>query len=151
MNEAGAHTTFFVTAAFALEFPDLVREMNAEIQARAYVFLGAKVQGVWHTGIDVPLGTKRFDAKFLPPFVKSFDIPNGGTAVVSWLKNGDTDYLMVVNRDPNDDITLKATFAEGTEIVRRDGTKVPAAAYADSFWLDPGDAAIFSHLPTSRS
>ena len=72
------------------------------------------------------------------------------TAVVSWLKNGDTDYLMVVNRDPNDDITLKATFADGTEIVRRDGTKVPAAAYADYFWLDPGDAAIFSHLPTSR-
>ena len=30
------------------------------------------------------------------------------------------------------------------------GAKVPAAAYADSFWLDPGDAAIFSHLPTSR-
>ena len=125
---------------------DLVREMNAEIQARAYVFLGAKVQGVWHTGIDVPLGTKRFDAKFLPPFVKSFEIPNGGTAVVSWLKNGDTDYLMVVNRDPNDDITLKATFADGTEIVRRDGTKVPATAYADYFWLDPGDAAIFSSL-----
>ena len=123
---------------------DLVREMNAEIQARAYVFLGAKVQGVWHTGIDVPIGTKRFDAKFLPPFVKSFEIPNGGTAVVSWLKNGDTDYLMVVNRDPNDDITLKATFADGTGIVRRDGTKVPAAAYADYFWLDPGDAAIFA-------
>ena len=69
VNEADAHTTFFVTAAFALEFPDLVREMNAEIQARAYVFLGAKVQGVWHTGIDVPLGTKRFDAQSLPPFV----------------------------------------------------------------------------------
>ena len=129
---------------------DLVREMNAEIQARAYVFLGAKVQGVWHTGIDVPLGTKRFDAKFLPPFVKSFEIPNGGTAVVSWLKNGDTDYLMVVNRDPNDDITLKATFAEGTEIVRRDGTKVPAAAYADYFWLDPGDAVIFSSSTAAR-
>ena len=29
VNEAGARTTFFVTAAFALEFPDLVREMKA--------------------------------------------------------------------------------------------------------------------------
>ncbi len=28
VNEAGAHTTFFVTAAFALKFPDLVREMK---------------------------------------------------------------------------------------------------------------------------
>ena len=29
VNEAGARTTFFVTAAFALEFPDLVREMSS--------------------------------------------------------------------------------------------------------------------------
>ena len=28
VNEAGVRTTFFVTAAFALEFPDLVREMK---------------------------------------------------------------------------------------------------------------------------
>ena len=123
---------------------DLVREMNAEIQARAYVFLGAKVQGVWHTGIDIPLGTKRFEAKFLPPFVKSLSTLKGGAAVVSWLKNGGKDYLMVVNRDPNDDITFKSTFAPGVEIVRRDGTTAPAAAYADCFWLDPGDAAIFA-------
>ena len=122
---------------------DLVREMNAEIQARAYVFLGARVQGVWHTGIDIPLGTKRFSEKCLPPFVKTLSTLNGGTAVISWLKNGGKDYLMVVNRDPNDDITFTATFAPGVEIVRRDGTAVPAAAYADYFWLDPGDAAIF--------
>ena len=39
VNEAGAHTTFFVTAAFALEFPDLVREMKAsghEIASHGY-------------------------------------------------------------------------------------------------------------------
>ena len=29
VNEAGVRTTFFATAAFAQEFPDLVREMNS--------------------------------------------------------------------------------------------------------------------------
>ena len=38
-NETGARVTFFVTAAFALEFPDLVREMKAsghEIASHGY-------------------------------------------------------------------------------------------------------------------
>ena len=122
---------------------DLVREMNKEIQARAFVFTGAKVQGVWHTGLDIPLGTKRFKANVLPPFVKSFSTPKGDTAVVSWLKNGNKDYVVVVNRDPNDDISFAATFEPGTEVVRRDGTRANASAYVDYFWLEPGDAAIF--------
>ena len=39
VNETGARVTFFVTAAFALEFPDLVREMKAsghEIASHGY-------------------------------------------------------------------------------------------------------------------
>ena len=128
-----------------------IREMNKEIQARAYVFVGCRVQGVWHTGIDIPLGTKRFKGECLPPFVTSFATPAEDTAVVSWLKNGGRDYLMVVNRNPNDDISFEATFAEGTEIVRRDGTRAKASAYAGYFWLDPGDAAIFAAPPSATS
>lgn len=30
------------------------------------------------------------------------------------------------------------------------GAKVPAAAYADSFWLAPGDAVIFSDSTATR-
>ena len=121
-----------------------IREMNKEIQARAYVFVGCRVQGVWHTGFDIPLGTKRFKSECLPPFVTSFSMPAEDTAVVSWLKNGGRDYLMVVNRNPNDDISFEATFVEGTELVRRDGTRAKASLYAGYFWLDPGDAAIFA-------
>ena len=123
---------------------DLVRELNKEIQARAFVFRGADVQGVWHTGLDIPLGTKRFEPNVLPPFVKTFSTPKGDTAVVSWLKNGNKDYVVVVNRDPNEDISFAATFEPGTEVVRRDGTRANASAYEDYFWLEPGDAAIFA-------
>ena len=133
-----------VTCGLRSPVYERIREMNKEIQARAYVFAGCRVQGVWHTGIDIPLGTKRFKNECLPPFVTSFSIPAEDTAVVSWLKNGGKDYLMVVNRNPNDDISFEAKFAEGTEIVRRDGTRAKASAYAGYFWLDPGDAAIFA-------
>ena len=50
----------------------------------------------------------------------------------------------MVNRDPNDDISFSAIFAPETEVVRRDGTRAKANAYMDRFWLEPGDAAIFT-------
>ena len=121
-----------------------VREFNAELQARAYVFVGAKVVKVRHAGIDIPLGTKRFEEKDLPSFVTAFSTLKNGEAVVSYLKNGGRDYFMVVNRSPNDDMAFTAKFAPGAEIVRRDGSRASLDAYSDVFWLDPGDAAIFT-------
>ena len=123
---------------------ELVREMNQELQARAFVFMGAKVRKVWHTGVTVPIGTKRLDPKALPPFVTSFTTDKRATLAVSWLKNGNTDYLVVLNRNPNDDMDFKATFAPGVKLVRRDGTLAEADSYADFFWLEPGDVAIFA-------
>ena len=41
---------------------DIVREMNAEVQARAGVFVGATVEDVSHIGIPWPEGTE-------PPFL----------------------------------------------------------------------------------
>ncbi|MBR4172196.1 MAG: hypothetical protein IKR48_11150 [Kiritimatiellae bacterium] len=123
---------------------ELIREINQEVQARAYVFLGAKVQCVWHTGDKIPISTKLLDPKTLPQFVKSFSTPNNSTLVVSWLKNGTQDYLVIVNRDPNDEMSFTASFAQGVEIVRRDGTRIKADAYEDLFWLTPGDVAIFA-------
>ena len=125
-----------------------VREVNREFQARADVFVGCKVKGVWHTGETVPQATKRLQPENLPAWVRAFDTPDGG-AVVSWLENGDTKYLVVVNRSPNDELTLNAEFAKGVEYVRKDGTRVPVAAYGDAFWPGPGDAEIFAFRRSS--
>ena len=122
---------------------DLVREMNQEIQARAFVFLGAEVQKVWHTGAEVPYGTKSLDPGDLPSFVKSFSAADDDTAVVSWMRNGEAEYLVVVNRNPNRDISFAATFAPGVGVVRRDGTVARADEYMERYWLEPGDIAIF--------
>lgn len=123
---------------------ELIREVNQEIQARAGIFSGAKVQGVWHAGSKIPIGTKLLDSKALPSFVNSFSTPKHSTVIVSWLKNAGKDYLVVVNRDPNYEMSFAATFAPGAEVVRRDGTRAKADAYEDLFWLEPGDVAIFA-------
>ena len=51
---------------------------------------------------------------------------------------------MVLNRDPNDDTDFTATFAPRVKLVRRDGTLAEAGSYANFFWLEPGDVAVFA-------
>ncbi len=81
----------------------------------------------------------------------AFSALKNGEAVVSHLKNGGKDYFMVVNRSPNDDMAFTAKFAPGAEIVRRDGSCASLDVYSDVFWLDPGDAAIFTQTSKSQT
>ena len=131
-----------------------MRRVNREFQARAFVFLGAKVEKVRHTGVPwpgegtrltgafIPAGTTPFASGDLPPWVKSLETPDGG-AVVSRLTNGGKEYLVVVNRSPDKELTLKLDLAPGTKYVRYDGTVSDAALYTSEYWLNPGMAEIF--------
>jgi hypothetical protein len=131
-----------------------MRRVNREFQARAFVFLGAKVEKVRHTGVPWPGAGTRLSGEFvppgatpfapgdLPPWVKSLETPDGG-AVVSRLVNGDKEYLVVVNRSPDKELTLKIALAPGVKYIRADGTIVDAALYTGEYWLDPGMAEIF--------
>ena len=131
-----------------------MRRVNAEFQARAFVFLGAKVEKVRHTGVlwpgegtrlsgeFVPPGTARLEPGDLPPWVKSLETPDGG-AVVSRLVTGGKEYLVVVNRSPDKELTLKLDLAPGVKYVRFDGTVSDASLYTTEYWLDPGMAEIF--------
>ena len=131
-----------------------MRRVNAELQSRAFVFLGAKVGLVRHTGKQwpgfgtrltgefIPPYTTPLAAEDLPPWVKSLETPDGG-AVVSRLTNGGKEYLVVVNRSPDKELTLKIALAPGVKYVRYDGTVSDAALYTTEYWLDPGMAAIF--------
>ena len=131
-----------------------MRRVNRELQARAFVFLGAKVEKVRHTGVPwpgegtrltgafIPAGTTPFAPGDLPPWVKSLETPDGG-AVVSRLTNGGKEYLVVVNRSPDKELTLKLDLVPGTKYVRYDGTVSDAALYTSEYWLDPGMAEIF--------
>ena len=66
---------------------DRVREVNRQIQARAFVFAGCDVKSVRHTGKEIPTATVRLEKGDLPGWVESLETPDGG-AVVSRLTNG---------------------------------------------------------------
>ena len=121
---------------------DRVREVNRRVQARAFVFKGCTVDCVRHTGAEIPTATTRLAKGDLPQWVKSLETPDGG-AVVSRIANGGREYLAVVNRSPDKELTLKINLAQGVKRVRDDGTVVDAALYSDEYWMEPGAMEVF--------
>ncbi|MFA5817132.1 MAG: hypothetical protein WC865_16115 [Bacteroidales bacterium] len=119
---------------------DRIKVVNKEIKDLSGVFLDARVISIAHTGSTIPAGTKRLIK--LPQPIK--DLKTEGTgAVVSVLENGGNSYLVVVNRDFRN--TMKLTIVCDTKVkkVLKDGSMVPANAYAGTILIDPGDIAIY--------
>ena len=75
---------------------NMVRNVNAEVHSLSDVFLGCEVVSVTHTGEKIPEGTVR-NVSLPAPFgiIESF----GEGVMVSHLRNGQDEYLLVVNRD----------------------------------------------------
>lgn len=117
-----------------------VREVNQELQARAFVFVHAKMLSVYHTGKEIPAATKRLEA--LPPKVTKLDTHDKG-AVISLLEKNDKQYLVIVNRSLTDEMDLTITFEPGVLRIRKDGTKVEADKYMDTLLVGPGECEIF--------
>lgn len=114
-------------------------EVNRELQARAWVFLGSEPVRIRHTG-TAPEGTMAYDAgKDRPSLVTSF-APDG-ELLVSELANGARAAFVVVNRDLNAVSAFAAKFRPGVERVCRDGRTVPACD--GTYPMDAGDAEIF--------
>jgi len=123
---------------------DRVRDVNRELQARAFVFMGAELVSVAHTGAEIPIGTKRLEK--LPPFVRSLNTPDGG-AVVAQFDGKTFNALVVVNRSPVKEMHLSIALDESAIRILDDGTKVPASAYGGAYTLSPGSAEIFVVKP----
>ena len=119
---------------------DRVREVNQELQARAYVFVRSKVLSVNHLGKDIPELTKRLET--LPPKVTKLDTHDKG-AIVSLLEKNGKQYLVIVNRSLNEQMDLTITFEPGVLRIRKDGTKVAADKYVDTLMVGPGECEIF--------
>lgn len=117
----------------------LVKQVNHEIRAWSRVFRNAQVDSVSHAGQTIPPGTRPF-------------VPHGGlhtlnvgtgSAVVSFLRNHDQQYLALVNSDIHQALTLTATF-EDPQLVRElhaDGPERPLSGA--SFTVAPGGLLVF--------
>ena len=119
---------------------DRVRQVNHELQARAFVFMDSELVSVAHTGAEIPIGTRRLEK--LPPYVKSLTTPDGG-AVVAQFAGSKFDALVVVNRSPVREMQLNIILDPSVVRILEDGSSVSAAAYGGTYTLSPGSAEIF--------
>jgi len=133
-----------------------VQQMNREIKTLSKVFLGAQVIKVEHITTDalggdgdIPTGTARFDFDNLPAeakkIIKMFIIPNNTNALVSFLKNGNRCYMVVVNRnlEGGDNVTFTISGGLGLQLIKKDGKAVSAFFQSSKQTVTPGDVLIY--------
>lgn len=120
---------------------DRIKLVNREIHHLAGVFLDSKLVSVWHTGKQIPDGTRPIDK--LPDPIKMLETSDGG-AIVSVLEKGEQSFLVIVNRDFQNPMNLTILTDETVKKVLKDGSFVPANAYSETMEVDPGDVAIYT-------
>ncbi len=123
---------------------DRVKQVNAEIQGLAGVFMGSKVVDVSHIGDTIPQGTKQYEAA--NPFL---DVnTNGKGAVVSQLVKGDRHFMVVVNSDIQNYLNLDIEIQDDAHVstVNKSGMIEPIELTQKSFQIEPGDIQVFTWL-----
>lgn len=120
---------------------DRIQSVNKEIHSLSQVFMGAQMISVWHTGSQIPEGTRPIDQ--LPDEIKKLETSEGG-AVVSILKNQQKHYLVVVNRDFQKPMSLTVEAAKTVKKVEKSGTLSSVKASPENLEVEPGDMVIFT-------
>ncbi len=123
------------------EIYDCIKELSQVIQHLAGVFLNSSLVWVAHTGKQIPPGTQRIAR--LPDPVKILETGDSG-AVVSLLEKDNRQFLVIVNRDFKNPMKLTIATDEPVKRILKDGTLVPANAYAHSLEVDPGDMILYT-------
>lgn len=118
----------------------LLQEMNREFQYLAPVFLGSKVNWVAHTG-EIPDGCVELDKSKLPNVFKSLEIAEGTGALVSSIKKGEDNFLVVVNHGINENIKVKAVG--NGNLYRLNRQAIPVELGNSAQLLTPGDITVF--------
>jgi len=132
-----------------------VQQMNREIKALSKVFLSAQVIKVEHIATnasgenaDIPIATTRFDFANRPAeasIIKKFAIPNNTNALVSFLKNGNRAYMVIVNKnlEGGDNVTFTIKGSPGLQLIKKDGKAVSAFFQSSKQTVTPGDVLIY--------
>lgn len=116
----------------------MVRDVNRELRNLQQVFLGAKPVDVSLTGVEIPEGSKRLSTLPAP-----FGILETGKkgVIVSHLRNGNDDYLLLVNRDVEKKQKVRLSRSRPVMRLYPDGTRKPEKG--NSLTLAPGGIALY--------
>ena len=121
---------------------DLIKAMNEELQARAGVFVGASLLGVYQTGKEdeQPAGTSPLKTGTISNLLKLNAGDNG--AVISHFENGNWEYMMMVNRSHDAGFDYSIIFDHDVQFINRDGSIEDIGTSSEAH-LEAGDCAIF--------
>jgi hypothetical protein len=120
----------------------MVAELNWQVQSMADVFLGAELIALYHTGEQIPVGTKALAEGNLPKKIKNVESKGEGV-IVSELRNGTKHYLMIVNRDLYNTQRVIVECAPEVRRVMPDGERILASCYSPSRLIEAGDMLLF--------
>ncbi|MDP2415072.1 beta-galactosidase [Daejeonella sp.] len=121
---------------------DHIKTLNQEIKSLSGVFYGAKVKSLQFFGNNIPSGTKRMSV--LPAAIKVF-ATEGKTALVSLLENGGKQFIVIVNTDYLEKMSLTLSGDPSLKRILKDGSIVPASAYANTIDVEAGDVVIYNY------
>jgi len=118
---------------------DLMKDINLEMQRRAFVFDGCKVKKTCFTNI-AQWQCLLFGGEDLPSQISS--LTTDKPALVSFIENGDSEYVVIVNESCWEKFNAELKFASAVEIIDRNGDAVPYARGTASFTVDEGDMLV---------
>lgn len=118
---------------------EAVARLNSHVQSLKDVFLGDEVLGVWHTGSELPQGTKPLET--LPSGFESFESGDKGF-LVSHLKNGRNEYLMVVNHDWQEAQSFSVELSRPVRQLLYTGETIKWRKGINECLLNPGDMVL---------
>lgn len=117
---------------------DIVKQVNSELKSMEKIFLGANIKGVWHTGDNIPSGTKQLN--ILPSGVTKLQTSATGAIVSSFTNNG-KNYMAVVNKNCEGSMALTVGFkVDNVVTVAKGGAETPVQ---ENYQIEAGDILIF--------
>ena len=120
------------------EVYDIVKTVNKELQSLSKIFLGASIDGVWHTGSNIPYGTKAL--KEMPRGISSIKTSDSG-ALVSHIVNKGKEYVAIVNKSFDKTMDLSISFDKTTGKIDKSGNST--TILKEDVTVDPGDIVIY--------
>ena len=124
------------------ELYDLMKEFNAEMHKRAFVFDGGKVTKTRFAGLT-PWNCRPLLASELPQQIASVSCDK--TALVGFEENNGNDYLAIVNGDCFSKCTVTVDFADLAYTIDRTGAFTEQQPGKRDFVLDEGDMLVIKY------
>ena len=115
-----------------------IKQVNEELKQMEDIFLGADIKDIWHTGSEIPRGTRTLTD--CPAGISKLKTGDEG-AVVSYFTNNGKQYIAIVNRSCTAETTLEIGFVGTASQIAKNGTEIPVEA---AYTIEAGDIMIFT-------